>query len=185
MTGLRDFELMILDQIQNIISSEIADNIWLFFTHIGDIGIIWLIFAVILIAFPKTRQIGLISLTSILLSFLITDLILKNVFTRARPYNYRDLTLLIKTPSDYSFPSGHTSVAFAFAFVLLREKFTLGRFKVYIPIIILAALVSFSRLYLYVHFPTDVLAGVLVGYTCAVIAYKMRDLIIKNKNSKN
>jgi undecaprenyl-diphosphatase len=89
---------------------------------------------------------------------------------RTRPYNFGDVVLLIEEPQDYSFPSGHTTASFALAFVLLMEKLKLNRINIYIPILVLATLVGFSRLYLYVHYPTDILASVVIAYFCSIAA---------------
>ena len=90
------------------------------------------------------------------------QLLLKPIIARPRPFTFRpELTLLVKAPRDFSFPSGHTAASFAAASALLFSKA-----KGWIPAMVLAALIALSRLYLYVHYPTDVLAGVVVGVLC-------------------
>lgn len=173
-------ELRILDFIQNIFSSNITDEILKFITHLGDAGVIWIIATVLLIAYPKTRKIGIICAISLLFSALITNLFLKNLIQRLRPFSYSDISLIIKTPHDYSFPSGHTSASFAFVFVLLKEKLKINKINVYKISIILATLIAFSRLYLYVHFPTDIIGGIIVGFICNIIAYKLFQILESN-----
>lgn len=99
--------------------------------------------------------------------------ILKNAVARTRPFDVNTgISLLVKKPTDYSFPSGHTAASFAAVTVLFfaKEKYRY-------PALVLAVLIAFSRLYLYVHYPTDILGGILVGILCGVIAY----LITKKK----
>lgn len=177
MQGLVNFELGILNWIQHIFSSEIGNAFWTFITHLGDAGIIWIIFTICLIIYPKTRKIGIICAISLALSFIFTNLILKNLFERVRPFNYEDVRLLIQTPKDYSFPSGHTSAAFAFAFVAIKERLRINKINLFVPATILAILIAFSRLYLFVHFPTDILGGVLVAYICSILALKIWKII--------
>lgn len=182
MQGLVNFELGILNGIQHIFSSEIGNAFWTFITHLGDAGFIWIIFTICLIIYPKTRKIGIICAISLILSFIFTNLILKNLFERVRPFNYEDVRLLIQMPKDYSFPSGHTSVSFAFAFVAIKERLRIGKINLYIPATILAILIAFSRLYLFVHFPTDILGGVLVGFICSVLAIKVWKIVSEKWN---
>ncbi|WP_297631216.1 phosphatase PAP2 family protein [uncultured Clostridium sp.] len=182
MEGLIHFELEILNGIQNIFSSEIGNYFWSFITHLGDMGIIWIIFTICLLIYPKTRKIGVICAISLMCSFIITNLFLKNMFERIRPFNYTNIQLLIKKPLDYSFPSGHTSISFAFVFVVIKEKLKIKKINLYIPALILGILIAFSRLYLYVHFPTDILGGILVGYVCSIIAFKISKILFKKIN---
>jgi len=161
---------MILDLIQDIISGTISNKIWLFFTYIGNYGLIWIAIDFGLLLYPKTRRVGIICSVALILGLIVTNGLLKNMVARARPYNFGDVVLLIEEPQDYSFPSGHTTASFALAFVLLMEKLKLNRINIYIPILVLATLVGFSRLYLYVHYPTDILASVVIAYFCSIAA---------------
>ncbi len=173
-----EFELSILDFIQSFAGNELIDNFWVFMTHLGDNGIIWILLSVALFINPKTRKVGVMCVVALALSGLLTNAVLKNLVGRARPFNYSDIELLIKEPSDYSFPSGHTSISFAVAFVLLKEKFKINNLKLYIPIMVLAVLVSFSRLYLYVHFPSDIIAAIILAYGYSIIARKVGHKLI-------
>ena len=107
----------------------------------------------------------------------ITDEVIKNVVARTRPYEYREIELLVKKLSDYSFPSGHTLASFeASVCIFIRNK------KWGIPALVLAFLIAFSRLYLYIHFPSDVLAGALLGTAFAIAATLTVNKIYKKKN---
>ncbi|NLG81183.1 MAG: phosphatase PAP2 family protein [Bacilli bacterium] len=179
---IQEFDYAILDFIQETLRSKVLDEIMKFITHLGDNGIFWIILCIILLIIPKTRHIGFIGLLSLLFSLLINDQIIKNIVTRERPFVSReDIELIIKAPSGYSFPSGHTSSSFGVAFVFSR----FFKKQVAIPVFILAGLIAFSRLYLYVHFPTDVLVGIFVGLLnsfLAVLVFKQgKKVYIKMK----
>lgn len=164
------YELYILDKMQEIMSLQLFDYIWMFFTYIGNYGALWIAISLCLLVYPKTRTIGLMCMISLVIGLILTNGILKNFFARPRPFNYSDIQLLIRIPQDYSFPSGHTTSSFAVAFVLLKERLKLKRYNLYIPIIIIAIFVAFSRMYLYVHFLSDIIAGILIGYLCSVLS---------------
>lgn len=160
------FELSILDFIQNHLRCRFLDFLMPLITKLGDKGIAGIILVVILLMFKKTRKIGLTAGISIILGFIFGNIILKNVVARIRPYDLnREITLLIYKLKEYSFPSGHTLVAFecATSVALYNKKW--GTF-----VIVLAVLVALSRLYLYVHYPTDVLAGAALGVIIALVA---------------
>ena len=104
---------------------------------------------------------------SVVITFIIGNLILKNLVMRARPCQIDTaVALLVHMPSDYSFPSGHSMNGFTASVALLCNNKKLG-----IPAVVLAALIAFSRLYNFVHFPTDVLAGMAIGTIVAVFVY--------------
>ena len=109
-------------------------------------------------------------LQSMILEFLVVNLLLKNWVARVRPYHLlEDLILLVQEPADYSFPSGHTGAAFAVASVMfLGMPHSIG-----VPALIVASLIGFSRIYLGVHFPTDVLGGVVIGCAAGFVAWKL------------
>ena len=153
------FELKILDAIQSL-HTPVLDKIMLGFTKLGDFGLIWIILAVVFLFIPKTRTVGKVLLVAMLLEVIGVNLIIKPLVARPRPYDVNPAVELIsKEMRDYSFPSGHTAVAFTAVTVLYLTKMK-PLWQICLPI---AALIAFSRLYLYVHFPTDVLAGALLG----------------------
>jgi len=166
------FELKVLDFIQDL-SHPILDKFWVFVTHLGDGGIGLIICGLLLMAFKKTRKIGFMCILAIALGALVTNLTLKNLIQRARPFEGTDFSLLIKAPKDYSFPSGHTTASFAMAFTVIRAKLKIKGLPMGWLGLGLASLIAFSRLYLYVHYPTDILAGILVGYGAALVAYDL------------
>lgn len=127
------------------------------YTVLGDVGICWLVISIVMMIFPKSRKVGFVALLAIGIGALITNVALKNIVARPRPYTYTEWDLLIERQSDWSFPSGHSTAAFAFAtgVAIMCKK----SWWVYIP----AGLMALSRLYLFVHFPTDVLAGCAIG----------------------
>ena len=158
-------EASILLFIQEHIRNPVTDAFFKTVTHLGDSGLIWIAITLLLLLFKKSRSIGLMCAIALLLSLIINNLILKNVVARTRPYEMiENLEILIATPHDLSFPSGHTASSFAAATVLFM---TLPK-KFGAPAIILALLIAFSRLHIGVHYPTDVLGGMLSGILIAV-----------------
>lgn len=163
-------DFWILDWIQEKLVCPFLNAILVPITLLGDWCIPWFIAAIVLLCMKKYRKWGILMLLSLTLEIIVTDVVLKMVFSRIRPFAVNQaVELLIKAPSSYSFPSGHTGSAFACAVSLIftRKK------RLYIPGLILALLTAFSRTYLYVHYPSDVLAGMLVGIACALITYQI------------
>lgn len=151
-------ELNILDWIQTLHTSA-GDSLMVFITNLGNSGFIWILLDILLLIFPKTRRVGAAMAFALILELILCNGVLKPLVGRTRPFDINtDVALLISPPADFSFPSGHTASGFAATSALCFAKSRL-RF----PALILAALIAFSRLYLYVHFPSDVLAGILLG----------------------
>lgn len=161
-------ELQILDFIQTHMRSPFLDTFFTRITHLGDAGTIWILIAVILLFTKKYRKAGLGMLIVMLTANIIGDQIIKPLVGRARPFTHRDMELLIPLPGRYSFPSGHSASSFGAAVFLYLHNKKLG-----IPAFVLAALIAFSRMYLYVHYPTDVLGGILLGTVCAVFVFRV------------
>ena len=172
------FDLPILEWIQAYMQSDFLDTVMPIITLFGEGGIFWIAWAVILLIIPKTRKIGLSMLIALILGLLVCNLTLKPLVARVRPYDLQEqdfgvyITLLIKRQSDFSFPSGHTIASFEAAVVLLKNSKKMG-----IPALIIAILVSFSRLYLYVHYPSDVLVSVVLGTAFAFAGCALANLI--------
>ena len=157
----------ILLWIQEYLRSDLFTPLWKFITTSGNSGLIWIVFTCFLLAFKKTRKVGVMSAVSLIFSLIFTNLLIKPLVARTRPYELiQGLVLLIEKPHDFSFPSGHSSAAFAAAWVMFRN---LPK-KIGIPAVIYASLMAFSRLYFAVHYPTDVLAGVIFGILYAQVA---------------
>lgn len=152
-------EFAILDFIQENFRSGILDTVMTFITGLGDSGKIWIVCTFLLLLIPKTRKAGTAMGIALVLEIICCNIILKPFVARIRPCDVNTaVQLLIERPLDYSFPSGHTTSSLAAASALY-----FSRKKLWIPAVILAGLIAFSRLYLYVHYPTDVLAGALLG----------------------
>lgn len=173
-------ELSILDWIQNHLRCDFLDGFFSFITHLGDAGLFWIALAVLLIFFKKTRKTGLMMGLALVLGLLVCNLTLKPLVARIRPFDINTaVTLLIERPHDFSFPSGHTQASIGAAAVLLIRDKRLG-----IPAILLAVLIAFSRLYLYVHYPTDVLTAALLGSLFAVLSVRIIDALFAKISEK-
>lgn len=157
----------ILLQIQQHLRTDMLTPLMKFVTFLGNGGWFWILCAVVLLAIPKTRKTGYAAVLSLIFGVIVTNLLLKNIVARPRPFaEIEALIPLIAKPTDFSFPSGHTTASFAVALVMLRM---LPK-KIGIPAVVLAALVAFSRLYLGVHYPTDVLVGFVVALVGSLLA---------------
>lgn len=157
------WEFDFLYALQNI-HNPVLDKIMIVLSTIGDAGLFWIGVAILLICMKKYRKCGLQVAVAMLLTFIVGNLILKNMIHRDRPcWIDPSITLLVKLPSDFSFPSGHSMNGFtASVSILLCDK------KLGIAAVILAAAIAFSRLYNFVHFPTDVIAGIVIGIVSAL-----------------
>lgn len=133
-------------------------------TRFGDMGLFWIAVTVVLCIIPGTRKFGLSCAVALGLNAILCNLVLKPVIARPRPFTVYPLQLLITAPGDYSFPSGHTSASFTVTVALWRQKS-----RLWIPCCILSALIAVSRMYLYVHYPMDVLGGLLVGIFSGIL----------------
>ena len=163
------FDLPILEWIQANLQSGFLDTVMPIITAFGNGGIFWIACAVLLMFLPKTRRIGFGMAFALTMGLVVCNIILKPGVARIRPYDLQaelgvTIRLLCEAQHDFSFPSGHTIASFEAAVVMLKNSKKLG-----IPAMILAILISFSRLYLYVHYPTDVLASVILGTLFALI----------------
>lgn len=160
--------------IQENIRNAFLTPVFTAITVLGNGGIVWIVLSLLLMIPRRTRKVGLAGLLALLISLMINNLTLKNLVARIRPYDtIEGLTPLIPRPWDYSFPSGHTGSSFASAWVFYRKL----PGKLGIPALLLAGLIGFSRLYLGVHYPTDVLFGVFSGICSGIIAGLLTDRI--------
>ena len=160
-------ELQILDALQTI-HNPVLDSLMCAITRLGDAGIFWILLCIVLLIVPKTRKSGIILMAALLVDLVVCNGILKPLLHRIRPFDVKTgIELLVKRPTDYSFPSGHTAASFASVMAL----YLAGEKKIWIPSLVLAVLISFSRLYLYVHYLTDVLGGMVVGLAAGVLGY--------------
>ena len=171
------FDLPVLDWIQANLKSSIMDTVMPIITVFGDAGIFWMVIAALLFIFPKTRRTGLGMAIAMMIGLIVCNVTLKPLVARIRPYDLQaelgvTIPLLGERMHAFSFPSGHTIASFEAAVVMLKNSKKMG-----IPAMILAVLISFSRLYLYVHYPTDVIASVILGTLFALIGNALAGLI--------
>lgn len=167
-----EFEIRLLDRIQKW-SSPVLDEIMKGISSLGNYGILWIVLAVVLVLIPKTRKTGFAVAAALLLEGLLCNVILKNAIGRIRPYDVNsEILLLVEPLKDYSFPSGHTAASFS---VVTALCFSTRKKSIWIPFLVIAILIAFSRLYLYVHYPTDVLGGVVLGFICGYLGWRLVD----------
>lgn len=157
----------ILHGIQDIFRCDFLDFIMPFITVLGNKGAIWILSAIFLIISPKYRKYGFVMLGALTACIIVCNISLKDIVARPRPCWLESVSLLINNPKDYSFPSGHTMSSVTGAAVLTSANHKFGYFA--IP---LALLIAFSRLYLYVHFPSDVITSVIIGVFIAFTAVR-------------
>lgn len=175
------YEWDILYFIQNNLRTSFLDVFLSKITLIGELALCWFIWAIVLLFFKKYRKHGIVLIIGILIGALIGNLILKNAVARPRPcWIDTSVELLIKNPTDFSFPSGHTLSSTIAAVILTLTNKKFGYFA--IP---LAVILSFSRLYLFVHFPSDVFSGMVIGLIVGFATYFVAKNIIKNKFNTN
>lgn len=160
-------EFEILYRIQEM-HAAFLNPIMIGVSALGNNGLIWILGAVVLLFFKKTRRCGILMLVSMAVCFVAGNMCIKNLVQRPRPCQIdQTVQLLIPIPSEYSFPSGHTLHGFTAATIIFLHHRRAG-----IAALLLAAVIAFSRMYLFVHFPTDILGGLILGVLAAVIVYK-------------
>ena len=167
------FDLPILEWIQANLQSPFLDKFMPFITAFGNGGIFWIACSVLLMFIPKTRRTGFGMAFALTMGLVVCNMILKPGVARIRPYDLQEtlgvtVDLLIKRSHDFSFPSGHTIASFEACTVLM-----LGNKKLGIPATVLANLIAFSRLYLYVHYPTDVITSIVLGTIFGIIGWTL------------
>ena len=161
-------ELNILDWFQTL-HTPVLDKVMVFITSLGNAGIIWIVMTIVFLLIPKMRKTGAVMAAALIIDLLLCNVILKNLVARTRPYDVNTgVQLLVSRLHDYSFPSGHTAAAFASVTALHLA----GEKKLWKPVLVLACLIGISRLYLYVHYPTDVLGGVFAGVISGYLGYR-------------
>lgn len=157
---IQTFDSSVLLWIQENFRNFILDPFMIAYTSLGNYSIIWLILAAVMIYFPKTRKAGILVLLAIVLGYLINNFVLKDLIERPRPWiDISALEPLIYASNPNSFPSGHTCIAFAVSGIICRTQSKSWA----LASIAAAILMGFSRLYVGVHYPTDVIAGAIVG----------------------
>ena len=174
------FDLPILDCIQEHLQCTFLDKTMPIVTLFGDGGVFWIGVAVLLLFFAKYRKTGFSMGMALVLGLVVCNITLKPLVARIRPYDFqlqefgKEISLLISAQHDFSFPSGHTIASFEACTVLLLHDKRMG-----IPATVLAILIAFSRLYLYVHYPTDVLVSLVLGIAFGLLGNFLVNLIYK------
>lgn len=188
MESILNFDLAVFEWVRETLWNPVTDTVMTAYTHLGEGGIIWIILGAILLIPKKTRKAGIAVLASVIVMKVFNNLVLKDPIARPRPFNlltgwegikeFPELAArwaeeyiypnLVDYPSSWSFPSGHTAAAFAAAtgLTLATRKASVG-----IPVFIAAALMGFTRLYLHVHYCTDVIGGALAGIIYGIAGY--------------
>ena len=205
------WEFRFLNWIQDYMHGGFGDTFWPIITKFGDGGIFWIVVTLLLFIPKCTRKYAHVSAVALILCVVCGNVILKPLIARPRPFwlengnplariayivqdgtrqyyyghnnlspvtpeNHMFIQLLVKAPGDYCFPSGHTQASFAAANSIFLWKKRYG-----IPALILASLVAFSRMYLYVHYPTDILGGFISGMVYSYIALAICNKLFRNK----
>jgi undecaprenyl-diphosphatase len=166
MNTLQAIDTQILKAIHNSLQNPVFDILMPFITFLGNSGFIWITICAGLILYKPTRRTGIMAFCALILSTVVGEWILKPLIERNRPFiNMPSIELLIPNPKGFSFPSGHTSSGFAAAGVVIKTMKKTGT-----SLFTLASLMAFSRLYLLVHYPSDVLAGIALGLLCSMLA---------------
>ena len=174
-------ELMLLTVLQGL-RTQILDAGMLFFTHLGDAGFIWAALTAVLLVFRRTRRVGCVLAAALLVDAVLCNLILKPLVARIRPCDIlADVQLLISRPDEFSFPSGHTAASFASVTALWLA----GKKQWALAALPLGVLIAFSRMYLFVHYPTDIIGGVLVGVGCGWIGAKLVEMFWQKNFAKS
>lgn len=158
----------LLYMIESAFKSGAMDHVMLFFTRMGDFGFIWIATGIMLAAIPKYRKAGIYTLLALAAGAIVGNLVLKPLIARPRPFmELQGISNTLGMSFSYSFPSGHTTSSFAAAYMLTRCFGKSGALA-YVP----AAFIAFSRMYFFVHYPSDIIGGIITGTVCAHMVYE-------------
>ena len=161
--------------IQDFLRTPFLTPIMVFFSKLGNAGLIWIFTGLLLLISKRTRRGGFDLLICLFAAYIVNDLVIKLLVARSRPYDIIEgLNILVSPLSSYSFPSGHTNISFASALAMTLAFGRKGALA-YIP----AVLIAVSRCYVGVHYPSDVLAGIIVGTTVALAVYFLSQKYVK------
>ena len=176
---MNEAELNILWWIREHLTHPFLDTVMPYISSLARHGEFWILIALVLVCFKKTRKAGVAMGIAMACGYLIGNMGMKNLFARTRPYDVVEVDLLVAKLHDFSFPSGHTLVSFEAATALwfYHRKWGIAAF-------VLAALIGLSRLYLFVHYPTDVLVGAVLGIGIGLAACVLTDRLWRGKKIK-
>lgn len=162
------FDSVLLDWFQSI-QNDLLTGIFKVITTLGEGGVLWIILGLLLLVNKKTKWMGITVLAALLFTLLVGNLTLKPLVARPRPcWRHPEIPLLIANPTDFSFPSGHSMSSFAAATAVLMWNWRVG-----IAALAGAVIMACTRLYFYVHYPTDIVAGLLIGVVLGILAYRI------------
>ncbi|HHU87586.1 MAG: phosphatase PAP2 family protein [Pelotomaculaceae bacterium] len=165
--------------INGSLHNSFFDGLMPLLSYAGQGGLIWIALGLSFFIFGRRswKNAALLMLLALFASFLVDEELLKNIFRRPRPFEtFAGINLLVLPPDSYSFPSAHTANAFAAGLVLARKIPSVAG-----PVLALALLIAFSRVYVGVHYPLDILAGALVGAACALFVLKLETRIFRGR----
>ena len=160
---IQSFDTSVLEFIQNTFKCSFLDPIMAFFSYMGEMGLFWIAVGIVFIIFKKTRSMGVMMLVAMAIGFLVGEIGIKNLINRPRPFMVNIDYSARPSELNPDFGLNSCSSRAAATVMLIKDK----RFG--IPALVLALLIVFSRLYNYVHYPSDVLCGMLLGVICAVV----------------
>lgn len=179
MEVLQNMDMNLLKLINTHTHNPLFDWLMPIISTLGNGGAIWIAIALLLISIKKYRRIGILTLLSLGVTALLGEGIIKNLVQRPRPFTViPSISLLINAPISYSFPSGHTASSFAAALILSRYFKSL---RIYIWI--MACAMAFSRMYLYVHYPIDILGGIALGTLVSAVVLRSNAKILEHRKS--
>ena len=166
--GTETFEFEILNKLHDWLSCDFMDMLMVGVSSLGNGGAIWIVAAIVMMSIKKYRKCGYVFVLALLAGLVFGNFVMKNLIARPRPCAlFEGLELLVSKPTDFSFPSGHTLASFISAFILLDVNKKIG-----IAAMVLAVVMALSRMYLFVHFPTDILGGILLAFVIYLLARK-------------
>lgn len=171
---IREIDFMVLEYIREHLRNGFLDNIMPVVTAFGNMGMFWVVVALIISAKRKYRKCSITMMIGMILGVILGNFVVKNIVRRDRPCWINEIgDMLIANPQDFSFPSGHTMSSFIAATILFYYDKRLG-----VPSFGVALLIAFSRMYLYVHFPTDIIGGAMLGVGIAIMTVSLTNRYI-------
>jgi undecaprenyl-diphosphatase len=182
---IQNLDERLLRWIGDTLRVPILNDAVCYYTHLGDAGLLFIALAVLMLCFAKTRRAGGTALAAMALGMVVTNMTIKPLISRDRPWVVMEgFETLARSADQNSFPSGHTCAAFAFAIAVCT---VLPWRWAKITAVLVAVLMGFSRLYVGVHFPSDVLAGAVIGSLCGLLANWIVSRMIRlfTENSQN